>query len=155
MKSIFKILVLGVVPILAATAVVDQASRCRQGLSVDLPEQHGPCELRLHCKHRQGQAVTVLVQYYNDAMESVLWYLRVVPADSNLLIDPFNHMIPGSDPATNVAGFLGDLPARSSEDDGPGINSGHFVITVTAVGASVKCGRSRWRQSIGAHQYTR
>ncbi len=75
-----------------------------------------------------GKAVTVLVQYYNDAMERVLWYLRVLPADGNALIDPFNAMVPGSDPATNSGDFI--MATGKA-------NSGHFVIAVTAVGASV------------------
>ena len=40
MKSIFKILVLGAVPILAVTMVADQGLRRRQGFAVDLPGQH-------------------------------------------------------------------------------------------------------------------
>ena len=42
--------------------------------------------------------------------------------------------------ATNVSDMmdgLGSLPAMSSDEDGPGINSGRFVIVVTAVGANM------------------
>lgn len=76
----------------------------------------------------ENQAVTVLVQYYNDVLELVLWYLRVFPPGSNVLIDPYDHRIPGTDPPTNV----GEILANSGSAD-----SGRFVIAVTAVGASV------------------
>ena len=72
--------------------------------------------------------MTVLVQYYNNEMEMVVWYLRVIPHGTNVLVDPFNHMIPGSDPATNV----GDAIMASGK-----AGNGHFVIAVTAVGTNV------------------
>ena len=46
--------------------------------------------------HPDGDAVTVLVQYYNDEMKEVAYYLRVIPGGTNLLVDPFNHAIPGT-----------------------------------------------------------
>ena len=137
MKSIFKILVLGVVPILALTAVVDQGLAADRGSQLIFQSNMAHKSFISVANANSSKAVTVLVQYYNDKMEMVLWYLRVLPADSNVLVDPFDHMIPGSDPATNVGDFIAGLPAMSSEDDGPGTNSGHFVIAVTAVGASV------------------
>ena len=70
----------------------------------------------------------MLVQYYNNEMEMVVWYLRVIPHGTNVLVDPFDHMIPGSDPATNV----GDAIMASGK-----AGNGHFVIAVTAVGANV------------------
>ena len=93
-----------------------------------------------------GMAVTVLVQYYNDEIRSqgkdidLPAYLRVLTAGETVLIDPFNHMIPGTGkdmmPGTeSVYDLLNDLPMMSTDDD-PGINSGRFVITVTAVGAN-------------------
>jgi len=82
-------------------------------------------------------AVTVLTQYYNDKMELVLFYLRVLPAGANVMVDPFDHVIPGSamkddddkeipDSATNVSDVLAEAD----------VNSGRFVISVTAVGAN-------------------
>lgn len=76
----------------------------------------------------EHRAVTVLTQYYSDALELVLWYLRVLPAGGNVLIDPYDHLIPGTDPPTNV----GDVLVKRGPDD-----SGRFVIAVTAVAASV------------------
>ena len=54
----------------------------------------------------------MLVQYYNNEMEMVVWYLRVIPHGTNVLVDPFDHMIPGSDPPTNV----GDAIMESGKD---------------------------------------
>ena len=137
MKSIFKILILAAVPILAVTMVADQALAADKGSQLIFQSNMAHKSYISIANAHSGQAATVLIQYYNDAMERVLWYLRVLPANSNLLIDPFDHMIPGSDPATNTGDFITSLPAKSTEDNGPGINSGHFVLTVTAVGASI------------------
>ena len=54
------------------------------------------------------------------------------------MVDPFNHAIPGQD--TTVMDELARLPAmtQTEGDKLPGINSGRFVIAVTAVGANVK-----------------
>ncbi|MDE0120858.1 MAG: hypothetical protein OXS33_03885 [bacterium] len=91
-----------------------------------------------------GQAVTLLVQYHNDQMEPVLWYLRVLRAGANVLVDPFHHEIPGTaqedgSGPVNVRDILFDeIPAVSFQDgtgqDRPGFNSGRFLIAVTAVG---------------------
>ncbi len=92
-----------------------------------------------------GRAVTVLVQYHNDELAPVLWYLRVIPGGGNSLVDPFDHSIPGTDDEdgenyTNVSDLLGELPATSFTDEDenlrPGVNSGRFLIVVTAVGAN-------------------
>ena len=74
-------------------------------------------------------AVTVLVQYYNNELEMAVWYLRVILGETGtVLVDPFNHMIPGSDPATNI----GDAIMASGK-----MGNGHFVIAVTPVGANI------------------
>ena len=45
----------------------------------------------------------MLVQYYNNEMEMVVWYLRVIPHGTNVLVDPFDHEIPGSgDPEKDI-----------------------------------------------------
>ena len=69
-------------------------------------------------------AVTVLTQYYNNEMELALWYLRIIPAQGSVLIDPFNHTIPGTDKNS------GEAILESGKS-----GSGHFVIAVTAVAA--------------------
>ena len=152
MKSIFKILVLGVVPILALTAVVDQ------GLAADKGSQlifHSNMYHQNYISVSNGNddsAVTVLVQYYNDETAMVLYYLRVIPGGGNVLVDPFDHSIPGTamqdedgedipGSETNVSSVIDELPAMSFEDeDGKyhdGINSGRFLIVATAVGANM------------------
>ena len=93
-----------------------------------------------------GMAVTVLFQYHNDEMERVLWFLRVLRAGEGVLVDPFDHEIPGTEDedgegAANVKDYLfGKIPALSFTDENeryrPGFNSGRFVITVTAVAAN-------------------
>ena len=137
MKSIFKILILGVVPILMAAAVVDQGLAADKGSQLIFQSNMAHTNYISVANANDGRAVTVLVQYYNDEMERVLWYLRVIPGGGNFLVNPFDHMIPGSDPATSVGDFLTGLPAMSTEEDGPGRNSGHFAIAVTAVATSV------------------
>ncbi len=141
MKSIFKILVLGVVPILALTAVADQGLAADKGSQLIFQSNMAHKNFISVANAHDKQAVTVLTQYYNDEMKLVLWYLRVLQADSNLLVDPFDHMIPGtaSDDdmdGTNVSEILGALPAMST-DKKAGTNSGHFVIAITAVGANM------------------
>ena len=138
MKSIFKILVLGVVPILAATAVVDRGLAADAGSQLIFQNNINHIDYISVANTSDKMAVTVLVQYYNDEMTRVLWYLRVIPAGGNFMVDPFNHAIPGQD--TTVMNELGRLPAmtQTEGDKLPGINSGRFVIAVTAVGANVK-----------------
>ena len=134
MKRILTLLVLAIVPVLALTA---------HGISADKGSQ---LIFQSNMAHKNfisvantadKMAVTVLVQYYNDEMKRVLWYLRVIPGGGTVLVDPFNHMIPGSDPAMNVSDVLDSLPAMST-DKNAGMNSGRFVIAVTAVGANLK-----------------
>jgi hypothetical protein len=67
-------------------------------------------------------------------MDLILWYLRVLPAQGNVLVDPFDHTIPMSDPETNTGEFI----TKASKTKASKANTGHFVIVVTAVGASVK-----------------
>ena len=201
MKSIFKILVLGVVPILAATAVVDQGLAADKGsqllfiadtgvnmrsymmesgsmVGMDGMEMEGmsvsattgmmmamnqnfisitntgasgnPSKKANALTTVAGRAVTVLIQYYNDETELVLYYLRVLRGSETVLVDSFDHEIPGTaeldeddmeiaGTATSVREVLFDrIPAMSFTDAKkiyrPGFNSGRFVITVTAVG---------------------
>ena len=141
MKSIFKILVLGAVPILALTAVVDQGLAADKGSQLIFHSNMYHKNFISIANTNDSEAVTVLVQYYNDEMSVVLYYLRVLPADGNLLVDPFDHMIPGtaSDDdmdGTNVSEVIGALPAMTNDDDGAGVNSGRFLIVLTAVGAN-------------------
>ena len=137
MKSILRILVLGVVPILAATAVVDQGLAADKGSQLIFQSNMAHQNYISVANANDGRAVTVLVQYYNDEMTVVLYFLRVIPGGGNVLVDPFDHEIPGT--ATNVSDVLDGLPAltQTTGDKLPGINSGRFLIVVTAVGANV------------------
>ena len=129
MKSIFRILILTVVPILMVTAIVDQGLAADKGSQLIFRSNMAPEHksfISIANAH-SSQAVTVLTQYYNDEMEMVLWYLRVLPADGNVLVDPYDHMIPGSEINS------GDHITGTGK-----VNSGHFVIAVTAVGANLK-----------------
>lgn len=150
MKSIFKILALGAILTLAPTAVMDQGLAADKGsqliFQIDMNNMN-----YISVSNTSPDAVTVLTQYYNDEMARVLWYLRVIPGGGNVLVDPFNHEIPGtaekdadgmeiSGTGTNVSTVIGGLPAMTNDDDGAGRNSGRFVIAVTAVGANVAVG---------------
>ena len=148
MKSILKILVLGVVPILAATAVVDQGLASGKGSQLIFQADVDDKNFISVTNTGSKKAVTVLTQYYNDEMTLVLWYLRVITSGATVLVDPFDHEIPGTakkdkdgkempGTATNVSEVLSALPAMTNEDDGPGVNSGRMVIAVTAVGANM------------------
>ena len=141
MKSIFKILILGVVPILMAAAVVDQGLAADKGSQLIFQSNIAHKNYIAVTNTADKMAVTVLTQYYNDEMELVLWYLRVIPGGGTVLIDPFDHTIPGTADDdgmnyTSVSSVLDALPDMST-DKKPGMNSGHFVIAVAAVGASV------------------
>ena len=146
MKSIFKILILAAVPILAVTMVADQALAADKGSQLIFQSNMAHQSYISVANANNDRAVTVLVQYYNDEMARVLWYLRVIPGGGNVLVDPFDHEIPGTaekdaddmeipGTATNISDVIGALPARTNDDDGAGMNSGRFVIAVTAVGA--------------------
>ena len=146
MKSIFKILILATVPILAATAVVDQGLAADKGSQLIFQTNMAHTNYISIANAHDSKAVTVLVQYYNDAMEMPVWYLRVLPADGNVLINPFDHMIPGSGKededgmVTMKPVNVGDaiMANAALEEDPIGINSGRYVIAVTAVGANLK-----------------
>ena len=146
MKSIFKILCLGAVLMLATTAVVDQGLAADKGSQLIFQTDMSNTNY-ISVSNTSADAVTVLTQYYNDEMALVLWYLRVIPGGGNVLVNPFNHEIPGTaekdddgmripGTGTNVSIVIDDLPAMTNDDDGPGVNSGRFVITVSAVGAN-------------------
>ena len=128
MKSILRILVLGVVPILAATAVVDQGLAADKGSQLIFHSNMYHQNFISIANANDGSAVTVLTQYYNDEMALVLWYLRVIPGGGNLLVDPFDHMIPGTAEQdadgedirareANVSDVIGALPAMSFTDE--------------------------------------
>ena len=153
MKGWLKLLVLGAVPILAVTMVANPALAADKGSQLifqsNMAHQNFISIVNAHPNGnaQTGHAVTVLVQYYNDEMKMVAWYLRVIPSGTNVLVDPFNHAIPGTamqddddmdipGSETNISEVLDSLPAMTNDDDGPGRNSGHFVIVVTAVGAN-------------------
>ena len=150
MNGWLRLLVLGAIPILAVTMVANQGLAADKGSQLifqsNMAHQSFISIVNAN-PHADGRAVTVLVQYYNDEMKRVLWYLRVIPAGTNVLVDPFNHAIPGTamededgeeipGSETNVSDVLGTLPAMTNDDDGAGINTGHFVIAVTAVAAN-------------------
>ncbi len=148
MKGWLKLLVLGAVPILAVTMVADQTLAADKGSQLIFRSNMAHVNfISIVNAHPDGDAVTVLVRYYNDEMKRVAWYLRVIPGGTNVLVDPFNHAIPGTakqddddedipGSEKNVSDLLGSLPAWSNDDEGPGRNSGHFVIAVTAVAAN-------------------
>ena len=96
-------------------------------------------------------AVTVQFDYYNDDLTPILSFLRVLPANATILVNPFDHMVPGPASAglmerANVRDALfgtGELgankmsgmkPAAVSAMGDGGFNSGRFLISVTAVG---------------------
>ena len=131
MKGWFKLLVLGAIPILAVTMAVNQ------GLAISNADKGSQLIFQSNMAHKSfisianahdDRAVTLLVQFYNDEMEMVLWYLRLLPPNGNSLVDPFDHMIPGSDPAANSGDFIMGTDKA---------NSGHFVIAITAVAADL------------------
>ena len=161
MKGWLKLLVLGAVPILAVTMVADQTLAADKGSQLIFQSNMAHVNfISIVNAHPGGDAVTVLVRYYNDEMKRVAWYLRVIPGGTNVLVDPFNHAIPGTakqddddedipGSEKNVSELLGSLPAWSNDDEGPGRNSGHFVIAVTAVAANSLHGRHAGRRPCG------
>ena len=133
MKGWMKLLVLGAVPILAVTMVADQAFAADKGSQLIFQANSNHTSFISVANANSDRAVTVLVQYYNESMEMVVWYLRVITGDGNFLVNTFDHMIPGT----------------ATEDDMDGTNvmeaimgsgkaSTHYVIAVTAVGANLK-----------------
>lgn len=137
MKSFLKILVLGVVPILAATAVVDQGLAADKGSQLIFHTNMAHKNFISIANTNDASGVTVLTQYYNDDMARVLYFLRVIPGGGNVLFDPFDHEIPGTE--ANVSEVLAGLPAmtQTTGQKLPGINSGRFLVVVTAVGANM------------------
>lgn len=127
MKGWLKLLVLGAVPILAVTMVADPALAADKGSQLIFQSNMAHTNY-ISVVNTSSNAVTVLVQYYNNEMEMAVWYLRVILGSTTVLVDPFNHMIPGSDPATNI----GDAITDSGKS-----GNGHFVIAVTPVGTNV------------------
>ena len=141
MKGWLKLLVLGAIPVLAVTMVANPALAADKGSQLIFHSNMYHKNFISIANTIDGKAVTVLTQYYNDEMAVVLWYLRVIPGGGNVLVDPFDHMIPGtaSDEdmdGTNVSEIIGALPAMTNDDDGAGANSGRFLIVITAVGAN-------------------
>ena len=130
MKGWFKLLVLSAIPILAVTMVANQGLAADKGSQLifqsNIAHQNF---ISVVNAQPDGNAVTVLVQYYNNDMEMAVWYLRVIPGGSSVLVDPFDHMIPGTE--RNVGDEI-----MGSEKAG----NGHFVIAVTAVAAQVGVG---------------
>ena len=130
MKGWLKLLVLGAIPILAVTMVADPAFAADKGSQLIFQSNMAHTNyISVVNAQPDGNAVTVLVQYYNNDMEMAVWYLRVIPGGSSVLVDPFDHMIPGTD--KNVGDEI-----MGSEKAG----NGHFVIAVTAVAAQVDVG---------------
>ena len=127
MKGWLKLLVLGAVPVLAITMVANPALAADKGSQLIFQSNMAHHNF-ISVANTSSNAVTVLVQYYNNEMEMAVWYLRVILGETTVLVDPFNHMIPGSDPATNA----GDAIMASGK-----AGNGHFVIAVTAVGANL------------------
>ena len=136
MKGWFKLLVLATIPILAVTAVVNQGLAADKGSQLIFQSSmaHTSYISVVNAQPGRTDAVTVLVQYYNNEMERVVWYLRVIHHGTNVLVDPFDHEIPGSgDPEKDIPNTnVGDAIMASGK-----AGNGHFVIAVTAVGANV------------------
>ena len=128
MRGWLKLLVLATVPILAVTMVVDTGLAADKGSQL-IYQSNMAHHNFISVVNTSGDAVTVLVQYYNNDLEMAVWYLRVILGNTTVLVDPFNHMIPGSDPATNV----GDAIMASGK-----AGNGHFVIAVTPVGTNAE-----------------
>ena len=134
MKGWLKLLVLGAVPILAVTMVADQALAADKGSQLIFRANSDHTNFISVTNSADNVAVTVLVQYYNEAMEMVVWYLRVIPGNGNVLVNPFDHMIPGTGTEDNEAGAnVMDAIMASGK-----ATSSHFVIAVTAVGANLE-----------------
>ena len=132
MKGWLKLLVLGAVPILAVTMVADQALAADKGSQLIFQSNSDHVNFMSVTNSSDSEAVTVLVRYYNESMEMVVWYLRVLPANANILVNPFDHMIPGTGTEDNEAG---ENVMDAIMDSGKA--STHYVIAVTAVGANM------------------
>ena len=133
MKGWLKLLVLGAVPILAVTMVADQTLAADKGSQLIFQANSDHVSFISVANTKDDSAVTVLVQYYNESMELVTWYLRVITGGGNFLVKPFDHMIPGTDTEDNEAGINVMEAIMAS-----GKASTHYVIVVTAVGANLE-----------------
>ena len=122
MKGWMKLLVLGAIPILAVTMVANQGLAADKGSQLIFQSSMAHTNYISIVNANPASAVTLLVQYYNNDMELALYYLRVLTSDSSVLLDPFDHMIPGTELNT------GDEIMGSGK-----MGNGHFVIAVTAV----------------------
>ncbi len=122
MKGWMKLLVLGTIPILAVTMVANQGLAADKGSQLIFQSSMAHTNYISIVNANPASAVTLLVQYYNNDMELALYYLRVLTSDSSVLLDPFDHMIPGTELNT------GDEIMGSGK-----MGNGHFVIAVTAV----------------------
>ena len=97
MKGWLKLLVLGAIPILAVTMVADPAFAADKGSQLIFQSSMAHTNyISVVNAQPDGNAVTLLIQYYNNDMELALYYLRVVTGGSSVLVDPFDHMIPGT-----------------------------------------------------------
>ena len=73
MKGWLKLLVLGAVPILAVTMVADQTLAADKGSQLIFQSNMAHVNfISIVNAHPDGDAVTVLVRYYNDEMKRVL-----------------------------------------------------------------------------------
>ena len=132
MKGWLKLLVLATVPILAVTMVADQGLAADKGSQLIFQSNMAHHNF-ISVANTSSDAVTVLVQYYNNEMEMAVWYLRVILGDTNLLVNPFDHAIPGSGDADKG---IADTNVGDAIMDSGKSGNGHFVIAVTAVGAN-------------------
>ena len=146
MKGWFKLLVLGAIPILAVTMVANQGLAADKGsqlifivdggmgmqnfisvtnTSVVIPDLDKEGDVTdndggMDQMAQDAMAVTVLVQVYDDGLDPIVEYLRVITGGATVLIDPLDHMIPGTE--RNVSTVIGAS------------DSSRYVLTVTAVG---------------------
>ena len=146
MKGWFKLLVLGAIPILAVTMVANQGLAADKGsqlifivdggmgmqnfisvtnTSVVIPDLDEEGDVTdndggMDQMAQDAMAVTVLVQVYDDGLDPIVEYLRVITGGATVLIDPLDHMIPGTE--RNVSTVIGAS------------DSSRYVLTVTAVG---------------------
>ena len=103
MKSIFKILELGVERSRIFFAILrgdvdSQGLARRQGVAVDVFQSN-----MAHKNYRSESPTPIMTKrlryLFNTTTTScprVLWYLRVITGGGNVLVDPFDHEIPGT-----------------------------------------------------------
>ena len=132
MKGWLKLLVLATVPILAVTMVADQGLAADKGSQLIFQSNMAHHNF-ISVANTSPNAVTVLVQYYNNDLEMVVWYLRVILGETSILVNPFDHAIPGSGDADKD---VADMNVGDAIMDSGKMGNGHFVIAITAVGAN-------------------